>query len=83
MTKPGYGYVITFSPRGEDQGEFWREEVYSTELRARREAFDCMGALGVVSEFIMIDRSALFPHVVSSWDNKVLTVWLEKLEIVL
>lgn len=74
-----YLYVVTFSPLGEDRGEFFREEAFISEAAAEVACFECMNEHGGLTTYHEEQVSKDFPHICRQWDGYGTTVWLEKL----
>ena len=82
MSETGYVYVVTHSPFGNEQGEFFREEAFFSFDQARTAAFACMSEKG--GRFEQGDDSP-HEHVLERWDDHAApgcTVWLERLLLV-
>ena len=75
-------WVVTFSPLGEQKGEFFREVAYGTATAAMPDCIACMQQHGGRETYDerYIDHQEL-PHVSRAWNGKDTTVWLEMLKL--
>ena len=90
MSNETYVYVVTHSPLGKEQGQFFREEAWESVSDARAAAFECMDEYGGRASYVASDRGRDCLHVVIAWDwqgppdtvDIARTVWLERLVLV-
>ena len=77
-------YVVTFSDKGEERGEFWTEEAFTRMDETIVSAGLCMAKLrnsGNFRTFLMDTKRENMPHVVYSWSSDKHTVWIERLRL--
>ena len=75
-------YVVTFSPLGAEQGEFFREEAYVSEAEAMPSCIACMQQHGGRETFGEdYGLATTNEHVCRVWHGEHTSVWLEKLTL--
>ena len=73
-----YVYVVTYSKRGSEEGQFDKEVAYVSVEDAEKAAFNRMEKISCELEFSPVDDDN-HEHVVKRWDSSDSTVWLERL----
>ena len=79
-----YVYVVTYSPKGSEDGQFHKEEAYVRIQDAEAAAMERMNLLGDPDFVLCATKNSGHPHVVKRWDSQGkygMSVWLERLEV--
>ena len=78
-------YVVTYSTKGSEDGQFHKEEAHIRIEEAEAAAMDRMDLFGDLNDFTLCEtKNSAHPHVVKRWDSRGkygMTVWLERLEL--
>ncbi len=76
-------WVVTFSARGENKGEFFKERAFPSATAAMPDCVACMqqhGGRETYREIFGVQQG--MPHVDRAWNGERTTVWLEMLTLV-
>ena len=80
-----YVYVVTYSPKGSEDGQFHKEEAYVRLEDAEAAAGERMFYLRSHGAFTLVStKNSAHRHIVKRWDSLGkygMTVWLERLEV--